>query len=73
MNPNLEDMTGAVAEIGGKARKGRGKFAAIFAVDPKISGRYASMGYQLIALGNEQVYMRLGAENMIAAARAAIG
>lgn len=72
MNPNLEDMMGAVAEIGGKARKA-GKFAAIFAVDPKISGRYASMGYQLIALGNEQAYMRLGAENMIAAARAAIG
>lgn len=72
LNPNLEDMMGAVAEIGGKARKA-GKFAAIFAVDPKISGRYASMGYQLIALGNEQAYMRLGAENMIAAARAAIG
>jgi len=72
MNPNLEDMMGAVAEIGGKARKA-GKFAAIFAVDPKISGRYASMGYQLIALGNEQAYMRLGAENLIAAARAAIG
>ena len=71
MNPNLEDMMGAVAEIGGKARKA-GKFAAIFAVDPKISGRYASMGYQLIALGNEQAYMRLGAENMIAAARGSI-
>lgn len=72
LNPNLEDMMGAVADIGGRARKA-GKFAAIFATDPKISGRYASMGYQMIALGNEQAYMRLGAENMIAAARAAIG
>lgn len=72
LNPNLEDMMGAVADIGGRARKA-GKFAAIFATDPKICGRYASMGYQMIALGNEQAYMRLGAENMIAAARAAIG
>lgn len=72
LNPNLEDMMGAVADIGGRARKA-GKFAAIFAVDPKVSGRYAAMGYQMIALGNEQAYMRLGAENMIAAARAAIG
>lgn len=71
LNPNLEDMMGAVADIGSRARKA-GKFAAIFAVDPKVSGRYASMGYQMIALGNEQAYMRLGAENMIAAARAAI-
>lgn len=72
LNPNLEDMMGAVADIGRRARKA-GKFAAIFATDPKICGRYASMGYQLIALGNEQAYMRLGAENMIAAGRAAIG
>lgn len=72
LNPNLEDMMGAVADIGSRARKA-GKFAAIFAVDPKVSGRYAAMGYQMIALGNEQAYMRLGAENMIAAARAAIG
>nr|WP_295465331.1 aldolase/citrate lyase family protein [Mesorhizobium sp.] len=72
LNPNLEDMMGAVADIGNRARKA-GKFAAIFATDPKISGRYASMGYQMIALGNEQAYMRLGAENMIAAGRAAIG
>ncbi|MCO5163712.1 MAG: aldolase/citrate lyase family protein [Mesorhizobium sp.] len=72
INPNLEDMMDAVADIGSRTRKA-GKFAAIFAVDPKMSGRYASMGYQMIALGNEQAYMRLGAENMIAAARATIG
>jgi 4-hydroxy-2-oxoheptanedioate aldolase len=72
INPNLEDMMDAVADIGSRARKA-GKFAAIFAVDPKVSGRYAAMGYQMIALGNEQAYMRLGAENLIAAARATIG
>ncbi|MCR5859968.1 HpcH/HpaI aldolase/citrate lyase family protein [Mesorhizobium sp. J428] len=72
LNPNLEDMMGAVADIGGRARKA-GKFAAIFATDPAICGRYASMGYQMIAMGNEQTYMRVGAENLIAAARAAIG
>lgn len=72
LNPNLEDMMGAIADIGGRTRKA-GKFAAIFATDPAICGRYASMGYQMIAMGNEQTYMRLGAENLIAAARAAIG
>jgi 4-hydroxy-2-oxoheptanedioate aldolase len=70
-NPNLEDMMPAIADIGAKTRKA-GKFAAIFAVDPTISGRYAAMGYQLIALGNEQYYMRMGAENLIKAARNSI-
>jgi 4-hydroxy-2-oxoheptanedioate aldolase len=72
IDPNLEEMMGAVGDIGSRVRKA-GKFAAIFAVDPTISGRYATMGYQLIALGNEQAYMRLGAENLIAAARNSIG
>lgn len=71
LNPNLEDMMGAITDIGERTRKA-GKFAAIFATDPAICGRYASMGYQMIAMGNEQAYMRVGAENMIAAARAAI-
>jgi 4-hydroxy-2-oxoheptanedioate aldolase len=70
-NPNLEDMMEAIADIGARTRKA-GKFAAIFAIDPTISGRYAAMGYQMIALGNEQYYMRLGADNMIAAARNSI-
>jgi 4-hydroxy-2-oxoheptanedioate aldolase len=71
INPGLEDMMGAVEDIGARTRKA-GKFAAIFAVDPTITGRYAAMGYQLVALGNEQAYMRIGAENMIAAARGSI-
>lgn len=71
IDPNLEDMMSAIEDIGRRARAAS-KFAAIFATDPKIAGRYAAMGYQLIAMGNEQAYMRIGAENMIAAARATI-
>lgn len=71
IDTNLEDMMSAIGDIGARTRKA-GKFAAIFAVDPTISGRYAAMGYQMIALGNEQYYMRVGAENMIKAARDSI-
>ena len=71
IDPANEDMMEAIADIGARARKA-GKFAAIFAMDPLISGRYAQMGYQMIALGGEAAYMRLGAENMLAAARGSI-
>ncbi|MGB6117193.1 MAG: aldolase/citrate lyase family protein [Mesorhizobium sp.] len=70
-DPVLEDMMEAIADIAARARKA-GKFAATFAVDPHMTGRYAAMGYQLVAIGSELSYMRLGADNMIAAARASI-
>ena len=71
VNASHEDMMVAVADIGGRARKA-GKFAAIFAVDPVITGRYARMGYQMVAIGGEAAYMRVGAENLLAAARGSI-
>lgn len=68
INPGLEDMMAAIADIAAIARKA-GKIAAIYAMDPALSGRYASMGYQLFAFGNEQGLMRAGADSVLAAAR----
>jgi 4-hydroxy-2-oxoheptanedioate aldolase len=72
INASLEDMMEAIQAIGERTRKA-GKHAAIFALDPKLTGRYFGMGYQLFALGNEQYYMSIGAKTMIAAARQSIG
>ena len=43
INPNLEDMMDAVADIGSRARKA-GKFAPIFAVAPAGGDRLGSLG-----------------------------
>ncbi len=71
VNTGLEDMMEAIADIAAIARKA-GKFAAIYAMDPASSGRYAAMGYQLFAFGNEQGLMRAGADSVLAAARGSI-
>lgn len=68
VNPELEDMMHAIADIAALARE-VGKFAAIYAQDPATSGRYAAMGYQLCAFGNELGLMRTGADTMLTAAR----
>lgn len=72
MNPALEDMMPAVAEIGGKAGAA-GKIAGMYLADPESCGRFAGMGYTFFAIGNEQRYMTDGAKNMIAQARRSIG
>jgi 4-hydroxy-2-oxoheptanedioate aldolase len=71
INALLDDMMEAVAGVAKKARE-MNKAAAIFLVDPKLAGRFAGMGYQLMAMGNEARYMALGAEGMLATARAAL-
>lgn len=71
VNTGLEDMMEAIADIAAIARKA-GKFAAIYAMAPASSGRYAAMGYQLFAFGNEQGLMRAGADSVLAAARGSI-
>ncbi|MEO3387460.1 aldolase/citrate lyase family protein [Mesorhizobium sp. CAU 1741] len=71
MDPALEDMMEAVGQIGASA-KAAGKHAAIYVVDPKLVGRFVTMGYRLIAMGNEQRYMTMGAASLLDAARASI-
>jgi 4-hydroxy-2-oxoheptanedioate aldolase len=71
VNPSLEDMMHTVGEVAARARKA-GKFAAIYVVDPAISGRFVSMGYQLLALGSEHAIIKHGAESLLRQARATV-
>jgi 4-hydroxy-2-oxoheptanedioate aldolase len=72
VDPKLEDMMGAIADIAARARAA-GKHAAIFITDPAIVGRFVAMGYRLIAMGNEAIYFRLASQQMVDAAKASIG
>lgn len=71
VNPGLDDMMDAIADIGRRTRAA-GKHAAIYIVDPQLAGRFVSWGYRLIALGTEQRYMAAGAASLLDAARATI-
>lgn len=71
VNPGLDDMMDAIADIGRRTRAA-GKHAAIYIVDPALTGRYVSFGYRFLALGNEQRYMSLGAASLLEAARKTI-
>lgn len=72
VDAGLPDMMDAVADIAARTRAA-GKHAAIFVVDPALTGRFVKMGYRLIALGNEQRYMALGASALLDAAKATLG
>jgi 4-hydroxy-2-oxoheptanedioate aldolase len=71
MNPTLEDMMESIADIAARARKA-GKWAGIFAVDAKYAGRFATMGFQFMALGGEQKLFQLGAESLLSTAKASL-
>lgn len=72
MNPGLEDMMEAIAQIGRRTRAA-GKHAAIYVVDPALTGRYVEMGFRLIAIGAEARFMALGATSLLDAAKASVG
>jgi 4-hydroxy-2-oxoheptanedioate aldolase len=71
INPTLEDMMEAVADIAARTRA-VGKHAGIFAMDPSYVGRFVAMGYRFFAMGNEQKYMTLGAQALLQEARASL-
>lgn len=68
INPALESMMETVAAIGERTRRA-GKFAGVYLVDPKLSGRMVSMGYQFLAMGSEHKLIGMGAESLLRAAR----
>lgn len=72
VDPALEDMMPEIGRIAGAAA-GRGKIAAIYSADPALAGRYAAMGFSLIALGDESTYMSEGIRSILATARNSIG
>jgi 4-hydroxy-2-oxoheptanedioate aldolase len=71
MNPGLEDMMEAIAQVGRRTRAA-GKHAAIYVVDPALTGRYVEMGFRLFAMGAEARFMALGATSLLDAAKASI-
>lgn len=68
IDPGLDAMMEAIADIAARAARA-GKMAGIYVVDPALCGRFAAMGYGLFALGSEHVYMALGIETLLGAAR----
>ncbi|HET7411176.1 MAG TPA: aldolase/citrate lyase family protein [Pararhizobium sp.] len=66
--PELDDMNEALVTIADRAREA-GKYAAIFAVNPKRVPLYRSMGFSMMALGTEEIILAAGAFELIAAAR----
>jgi len=71
IDPGLEDMMAAVADIAVRVRQ-RGKLAAIYIMVPALAGRLVDMGYRLLACGNEGQLMALGAEQLLGSVKGAI-
>lgn len=71
VDPSLPAMMDAIAHIAARAAAA-GKHRGIYVVDPALVGRYAAMGFRLIALGGESRYMALGAAALLEAARASM-
>jgi len=71
INSTLEDMMPAIEQVAGRARRA-GKYAGIYVIDPSISGRFVSMGYQLLAMGQEMTVMKLGSEVLLKAVQASL-
>jgi 4-hydroxy-2-oxoheptanedioate aldolase len=71
INPTLDSMMEAIADIGARARKA-GKHAGIFAIDMSMVGRYVDMGFRFIALGGEHKIIALGADSLLKAAKASV-
>lgn len=69
VDPSLPEMMEAISAIAESATRA-GKHAAIYVGNPELVGRYLAMGFRLIALGNEQRYMALGAASLIDMAKA---
>ena len=71
VNPTLESMMEAVADIAERAKKA-GKHAGIFLMDTKFAGRYHAMGYRFMAVGTEHRMIALGSEMLLTAAKASL-
>lgn len=69
LDPALPQMMDAIADIAARTIAA-GKLAAIYVVDPKLTGQFRDMGYSLIALGSDQRYIAMGAAALLDAAQA---
>jgi 4-hydroxy-2-oxoheptanedioate aldolase len=69
VDPMREDNQQTAADILRRARLA-GKFVGIFASTAAQAKTYRGLGYDLVALGTDGMYFRLGASTMLAEARA---
>jgi 4-hydroxy-2-oxoheptanedioate aldolase len=65
-------MMETVASVAKRAREA-GKYAAIYVTDTKIAGRFVDMGYRLLATGQEQQLISMGASSLLADLKKSIG
>ncbi len=71
VNPVLDDMMDAVADIAERATA-YGKISAIFLFDPDLVPKMASFGYRLFAMKTDGMYIASGAGALVASARKAL-
>ncbi len=64
VDSTLESMMETVASVAERTRKA-GKHAAIYVVEPGMTGRVVSMGYRLLAMGSEHQLIGLGAKILL--------
>lgn len=65
IDATLEDMMETIASICARVRKA-GKFAAIYVTDTAYAGRFAAMGFQMLATGSEGQLFAKGASGLLA-------
>ena len=65
-------MMQTVEDVAKRAAK-TGKPCATYVVDPASAGRFAAMGYRLLAMGSENTLFKLGSETLLKAVRASLG
>ena len=71
IDATLEDMMPTVENVVARAKQA-GKPAGIYVLNPAVSGRFVSMGYQLLAMGSEHALIKLGSETFLKAVRNSI-
>jgi 4-hydroxy-2-oxoheptanedioate aldolase len=72
VDPLLDGMMQTVEDVAKRAARA-GKPCATYVVDPASAGRFAAMGYRLLAMGSENTLFKLGSETLLKAVRASLG
>ncbi len=72
VNPVLDDMMDAIADIASKARAA-GKHVGIYLIDMDDAGKFHEMGIRFFGWGQEAQLMKMGAAAMIGKASTSIG
>ncbi len=68
-NPDSEAIVEPIATIARKAAAA-GKIAGIYSPSPEFARRYIPLGFHYLTLGNDDGYIRLAAETLVAAVKA---